>query len=115
MGKKDSRLKSILTLALRSLTIFSIIKRTTALIKWEAEIAGKSLVVIITLLFLLASLVTFSWLCILTLIFLYIQSLNFSALSAMFIILIINILAIAGLLTMMCSYKKRFLTRMRSL
>jgi len=112
--KKRHVMRTILSVALRSMTIYILAKKMTALIKWEANLAEKSLAQIITCLFLLVSLVTFSWLCVCTLVFLYLNCLHFSAISSLLIILLVNILVVVGCCAIACHCKKNYTLRMHS-
>ncbi len=93
--KKKNQNRSII----RSLVAFVVgyIKQISDLLHLaalEAQLAFKTLIVIVFLIFLLGSVITASWLSVLTLIFFGLLALDFSLLSASFIVVCINVLVL---------------------
>lgn len=98
--KKDGFSSTVVKLVLLATNFFSFMDNLTALIKLEARLAGKSLVAIVILSFLIVTLITSSWLLILTMLYFYFISLQWTATFSIFILLLFNIffLVIVGII-----------------
>ena len=87
-------------------TFFKLVSDMTRLAKMEAELAGKSLVNIIILTFLLGSLLTSTWLCISALIAFALVSLQLGWLVSLAIVTLLNILLMVAIVVVIVSKKK---------
>ena len=107
--RKSSLGKTLINLALLVPSLFSLLCNITTLIRMEARLAGKSLVMIIGLLMLLGTVLISTWFCVLALLFIYLTSLQLSTAVSLVIILLLNILTIIFITSMVFRHKKNLL------
>ena len=107
--RKSSLGKTLINLALLIPSLFSLLCNITTLIRIEARLAGRSLVIIIGLLMLLGTVLVSTWFCILALLFIYLTSLQLSTAVSLLIILLLNILTIVLITSMAFRHKKNLL------
>lgn len=111
--KKSSKKKSsfIYNLILLVPNIFHLIKNITRIIKRDAYLAGKNIVLIIILTIMLACLLTSTWFGVLAIIFLCLVKLQLGLLSSAIIVLLLNILLIIFILKGISKAKQHILFR----
>lgn len=100
MSKKKFSMTRIIKHAVMIIpTLFGLVFKIAGLLSYEARLAGKSLVAIVILGFMLGLLLTTTWVCILGVLIVYLLSLHWTLLSALGIVIAINIFLV--LLTML--------------
>ena len=73
----------------------------------EAELALKTLVILAVLIFILGAVITVSWLSIIALLFIYLLSLHMSMLSAIAVVVAVNLFVLISLCIIMFKLKAR--------
>lgn len=98
--RKHSFFKSLLNVISAVPSFFSLANNAIALLEYEAQTAGRSIIKIILLLLMTISLLTVCWWCLLGMLFLFLTAHQLDSQLALFIILLINlfILIIVGLM-----------------
>lgn len=99
MKKEDNDNDASVILAVTDL-VLTFVKRVGDLLHMavlEAQLAAKTLVVIVALLFILGIVLTASWMSLLALLFFYLLSIHWSTLAACSAVVVINLLALAGI------------------
>jgi hypothetical protein len=88
--KRSTVSKTVVNLLLLLPSLLSLFSNLTSLIKIQAGVAGKRLIVLIVLAVAIAFLLLSSWLCLLALLFIYLTSLQLSMVMCVSIIFIAN-------------------------
>ncbi len=107
--KKFPLSETVINLLLLIPNILGIIRNITTLINLEARLAGKAVVLIIIFSVIYAILLTSTWICLLALLFIYLTSLQLSTMSALLIILGLNVLSLAIIGLVISRAKKNLL------
>lgn len=89
--RKSSLISAIMNLVFLVPSLFSLARNVLALIGLEARLAGKHLIVIIVLSFILAAILTSTWFCTLALVVVYLVSINWSWAQAIMAVIILNL------------------------
>lgn len=103
--KKLSVLQVIRHVVMIVPTIFSLAFKVAGLFSLEAKIAGRSLVIILMLGFLLGLLLTAFWLCLLTIFTVYLVSIHWSLLSALGLVAALNAIFILIVFVLILQHK----------
>ena len=90
-------------------TLFNFIRKLIALISYEIQLAGKSLIKMIILAIILAITISSTWLCLLAMLFFYFISLQLGTELSLFCIVLINILLTCIILFWMNKIKQNLL------
>lgn len=95
-------IKSVVGLVQNS---FSLIGDIASLMSLELQLAGKSIIWILVLAFVIFSLLTSTWICVLALIFILLNSIPLAIGWSLFILIILNLLAIIIMVLIILSLK----------
>lgn len=110
---KEKKKLSVSKLILSLLTIvpafLSLISKVTALVGIETRLAGKSLLVILVLTFVLGSVITTTWISLLAMLGYYLIIIHWNIISILLAMLVLNFIFI-GLIIFIISRQKRNLT-----
>lgn len=87
-------------------TIINLFTNTVHLIGYEARLAGRSLLKLLILAFMVASLLTTTWIGLLAMLFIYLTSLHWNMILSLLIISVLNILLLIIILVSMTKLKK---------
>ena len=100
---------AILNLIMLVPNLMGTVSRITSLMAAEARLAGKSIILLITLSIVLASFITSTWICLLVMLFVFFTSLGWSVAAALTIIFLLNLLTLIIILFIMLRVKKNLL------
>lgn len=98
--------KTILSLVVLIPTLFSLVRKTVALIGFEARLAGRSVVIISVLSLFVVILLSSTWLGMLAMLFFYLTSLQWSLQQSMLLIIAANILMLVIVWLVIVKVKK---------
>jgi hypothetical protein len=106
--KRSGWISTLLDLVLLGTNVFGFMENLTALVKFEARLAGKSLISLVILALLMAMLFLSTWVCLLALLCIYLISLHWSWIAALSILLLMNFVFLLIIALMLCK-KQRML------
>lgn len=87
-------------------SLFSLVGNIAVLLKIEARLAGKSLIILTVVLLGVFVLLITSWICVLSMALIYFISLHWSLLYSLFMVFLINIVLLAILGFIICRVKQ---------
>jgi hypothetical protein len=87
-------------------SLFFSVTNLTAIISAEAELAIKSLIILIILCFLTAALITAAWLCLLAMLFMWLLSLQISFVVSFLILFACNVVILGIVFYVISRYRK---------
>lgn len=109
--KKRSLSAIILDMVMLIPNLMNVVQHTTTLIKSEARLAIKNIVMLVMLGIISALLLVSTWLGILAMLFIYLVSLHLSEMIALMFVLLINILFFMIVLLLLKKRQSHFLSR----